>query len=51
MTDGLLAGLKALGISGSVTTQPIDGDETRLSVYINGVHIGIWDTARKTFVD
>lgn len=47
--DDLLAGLRALGVSGHMTCHSIS--DWRVSVYIDDEYFGIWDTVRKTFVD
>lgn len=45
----LQAALTKLGIKDPPTIKWITTD--RMAVYINGKYFGIWDTARKTFVD
>ena len=45
----LILALCTLGITGSVTVQYIS--EGRIKVHVNDEYFGIWDEARKTFVD
>lgn len=45
----LLKALKELKVKGKVTVKRAAPD--RLTVYVNGVYFGLWDTTRKTFVD
>ena len=45
----LLKALKVLKVKGKVTVKKVAPD--RLTVYVNGVYFGLWDAARKTFVD
>ena len=44
----LIKALEILGIQGEVTTKETLG---RILVLVDGDYFGIWDTARKTFVD
>lgn len=46
----ILEALEILGISGKITLRPIT-DAARIEVTVNGEYFGIWDAARKTFVD
>ena len=52
MTSEILdlhSALDKLGVKGAITTHQIAND--RIAVYLDGEYFGIWDTARKTFVD
>ncbi len=52
MTSEILdlhSALAKLGIKGTITTRQISAE--RIAVWVNGEYFGIWDTARKTFVD
>lgn len=43
--------LDKLGIKGDTFMQEINGDSDKLQVYAGGKYIGVFDTARNTFVD
>lgn len=45
----IMKGLRALGVSGYVTTKMMVFD--RYAVYVDSDYFGIWDTEKKTFVD
>ena len=45
----LIEALYGLGITGNVKIRHIDLNRTE--VYVDGKYFGIWDDARKTFVD
>lgn len=46
--DSLKTGLQQLGVHGKVRATRQGG---LVSVYLNGLYFGLWDTERKTFVD
>lgn len=43
--------LDNLGITGDALMLEIDGDPTRLQVFVNDEYIGIFDAVKNTFVD
>lgn len=50
LINEITAALAILGVSGKVTLRPIV-DLDRIEVSVNGEYFGVWDSARKTFVD
>ncbi len=42
--------LEILGVHGRITLRPV-ADLDRIVVSVNGEYFGVWDSARKTFVD
>lgn len=50
LINEITTALETLGISGSITLQPIT-DLDRIKVTVDGKYFGIWDAVKKTFVD
>ena len=50
LINEIRSALEILGIHGRITLRPIV-DLDRIEVSVNGEYFGVWDRAKKTFVD